>query len=804
MSWGRKILVLAPLLLFNALFSQVHKATGIVKDSLTQEPLAFVSVSIIGQQKGVLTDIDGKFLIQSEQGFSSLQLNYVGYKSKLVRCRTEAPLVISLSQSKILLHELVILAGENPAHRIIRKTIERKALNNPENLKSFKYETYNKFVYTVGEIKKQKHDTVDPGFEKFIGRSHLFMMESVTERKFKQPEHSKEIVKATKVSGFQDPSFALMATEFQSFSFYSDIIKVNNKNYVNPISKGTFNRYFFLIKDTVFEGNDTVFVISFQPKKDKNFDALKGLLYINTHGFALENVIAEPGEDHVFKGKTQIDMGIKIQQKYGRIGEVWFPVQLNADLSVRTGLDSTRNMTILGISRSYIRDIQINPDLPNSDFDHVVLDYAKDAAHKDSAFWKQYRVDTLNLKERTTYHEIDSMGKKYHLDKKINFLGYLTVGQIPYGKISIDMNQLFGYNQFEGFRAGLGVHTNDRLSDYFTVGGYYAYAFKPGLHNYGYDGALHLNKRHELDIGGAYYKDVVEMGAVRFYNNFGSLLSNENLRNYLVNRMDKIENKEVFIGFRALTYANVRLTLATFGKTVTSGYFYTPLNVNTYNFTTFKVAMRYAYAERYIKSFNRLVPVASKYPVLWAQVTKGIKGLQQGMFDYNKVDVKVQHRFFIKGIGAPSMQITTGMVDRVIPLSEMYTAQASLGTEGFGIRVFNTFQTMRMNEFYSQRYISFCFSNNFGKLLYKGKKFQPQLEWSHNILIGDMNNVDSHAGIDFKVPSKGYFETGFSVNNIYKSGFSGYGLGLFYRYGPYSFSDELKNFALILTYSLEL
>jgi hypothetical protein len=43
--------------------------------------------------------------------------------------------------------------------------------------------------------------------------------------------------------------------------------------------------------------------------------------------------------------------------------------------------------------------------------------------------------------------------------------------------------------------------------------------------------------------------------------------------------------------------------------------------------------------------------------------------------------------------------------------------------------------------------------------------------------------------------NKGYFESGIQINNILKLSFQGYGIGIYYRYGPYSLPKLIDNWA---------
>ena len=51
-----------------------------------------------------------------------------------------------MQSSTFNLTEAVVVAGENPAHRIIKKVVKNRDQNNPEKMQSFQCITYNKVV----------------------------------------------------------------------------------------------------------------------------------------------------------------------------------------------------------------------------------------------------------------------------------------------------------------------------------------------------------------------------------------------------------------------------------------------------------------------------------------------------------------------------------------------------------------------------------------------------------------------------------------------------------------------------------
>ncbi|HWY34329.1 MAG TPA: hypothetical protein VNX68_06760, partial [Nitrosopumilaceae archaeon] len=91
-----------------------------------------------------------------------------------------------------------------------------------------------------------------------------------------------------------------------------------------------------------------------------------------------------------------------------------------------------------------------------------------------------------------------------------------------------------------------------------------------------------------------------------------------------------------------------------------------------------------------------------------------------------------------------------------------------------------------------------------GRFLKPRKKFNPELEFGHNMGIGTLDHKNSNYNIGIRTLEKGYFESGFRILNLIKSGFSGFGIGAFYRYGPYQQNSPIDNLAVKLCLSLSL
>lgn len=83
--------------------------SGLVSDGKTGEPLIGCAVRIKGTNKGVATDIDGKFQISAQEG-DVLEVSYIGYVSKSVEVGKLKIITITLQEDAEQLDEVVVTA----------------------------------------------------------------------------------------------------------------------------------------------------------------------------------------------------------------------------------------------------------------------------------------------------------------------------------------------------------------------------------------------------------------------------------------------------------------------------------------------------------------------------------------------------------------------------------------------------------------------------------------------------------------------------------------------------------------------
>lgn len=791
---------------------------GIVTDQNNQ-PLAFVNILINNKATdGLTTTIDGKFSIPNAENIQQLRFSYVGFETLYQAIdvkNNETFLVVKLKSSAVNIDAIEIIAGEHPAHRIIRQAVRMRDQNNPEKMKAYRCRTYNKMTFdfvpdkagiAAYELKNKKrkeegkklmnrfHNKQEKGLNRMNSltkKQHLFLMESVTDRQFKAPKDMHETITHNRVSGFKAPSFAALANAIQPFSFYQDHLEILDKDYLNPLSPGSTRAYYFTIEDTLYQEQDSIYVLSFKPRKGKKFDGLKGVLYIHSSTYAIQHVIAQPANP------AFIDL--KIEQQYQFVErQQWFPKALNFELILKKYPSKYIGVAISG--RTYIDSVRINPQLNKKTFKRDTWSMNEDAFAKADSIWQKLRQEPLTDKEKATYVFVDSIGSKKHFDALMKATEALASGRYPIGKVDVLLNEMLSLNQYENVRFGFGLGTNDKLSKYFNLEAYGAYGIKDKAWKYGSALNLNLLNNDRLTLRAAYSKDLEEPATM--FNSFKQLLSTR----LYADRMSMVEQKRLSLSSHPFPFFD---TAFGFGQnTWRPGFDYAliadDILLREFDYTSFQVNFRYAYGEQTMNVFGSRVAQKTPFPVLSFGYEKGFDNLLEGAYAFNRFSVAVDHSFLLRRFGNSTYRIEAAWVEGdFLPYDRLLTSNTFSNDSWLEV-ISNTFQTMRPYEFLSDRFVHFFFRHDFKSLLLRTKQFQPRIALIHNMGIGQLKRSDVHEGIDVKTMEKGFLESGIRVGDIiripyFNVAYIGLGAGVYHRYGPYAFAGFWDNTVVNLT-----
>lgn len=771
--------------------AQIFSVNGTVMDSVTKQKLAFVNIIVNDDGTfGTTTDIDGNFSITSKKAIETLTFSYVGYKKKQISADNfgQKSNKIFLSPVSYKLDEVVFYAGENPAHRIIDSVVKNRRHNNPEMLDYYSYTIYDRMVFTVDTT--EVTDSMFMDFGKLWRENDLMVMETVSEIFHKKPNKNKREIKANIVSGLKNPMYFYVLDGMQSTHFYDEFITVYEKNYVNPITPGSKSRYFFGLESVMptAEG-DSLYVISFKPRRNATFDALKGLMTITSDGWAIVNVKAEAAD----KSNT---LDVKIQQLYAKVNDsVWFPVQLNTDIiflrmlaydgamEIGLGTPDNTNTSLNGIGKSYISNINITQPIDNKKFGSTDIDLAEDSGMKDETYWKYYRNDSLNQRIINTYKLVDTIMEDagIDLDNLMNATtSILKDGSIPWGKFNIGLSDLMNYNIGNKFYLGLGLSTNERLSKYLRFGGYFGFWFGPKHANYGGDFELKFNRKQDFGLRLSFDHKYNAFGEYGFMNNPGNPLNESNYKYFYVKwtTLNTTAAAELSSRFAKVCKGFVKFSLS--DKVMYD---------ETFRITTLDFKVRIAPGERYMLTNKGLTTVTPGKPVMWLSYQKGLKGVIDCPYDFDKIQVQLTYSWLIRYLGKSTVTLQAGYVFGDAPIFENFDIMGSY--VDFGLYATESFATMRPNEFICDQFALLFFTHNFGKF-FKTKYFNPEFIFATNIGWGNPGMKD------------GFYESGIVIDNILKISTAKIGFGTYYRYGGNSFDNVGDNFAFKLKLALSL
>lgn len=784
----KRILILFAVLISIQAFSQRQ---FFVREQGTSESIPFAKI-FPENGSPFLSDIDGMFNLPEQ--VRSVEIKVSGFKDSLIDLSTVKDQVIYLRPMIQEIQEVVATAGENPAHRIIDLVIANRKKNNPLENDPFQYDSYSKFIFDIDrEFLKTISDTSQESsllrLKQFFEQQHLFILESSSTRSFLPPSRDKEVIKAYKVSGFTDPMFSTFANELQSFSFYENQVQLLGKNYLNPIAFGGTNRYLFILQDTTITGKDTTFTIFYRPRKGKNFDGMTGHLYINTNKYAIEKVTASPYQDST-------GTELKIIQEYLFTSEKkWFPYKLSTELTLPAGI-SVEGMKIIGKGSTYIRDVTFDKnEIEKIYFDNVSVVIDEDAADLKENEWDTLRQFSITDMEKQTYLAMDSIVKENKLDRMVVAMKVLAEGKIPMGYVNFDLYRLLNFNQYEGYRFGAGLETSKKLMKPIILGGYFGWANRDKEWKYGGYATAHIYRKIGLKLDLRFQQDLIERGSPGFQRGAFTLGGSEMYRGFYQVNMDRQRLGEIALSGHIK--GNIKLNIAGNYQRIefTKDYRFFSTNgilpsIHRTDLAEISAELTWNIREQVMMVGDQRISKGTNYPKIKVRVAKGISGIYDAAFDYYRFNADISQSFPIFAAGTFSWNLNAGQTIGDVPL---FLLQMGNGTgRPWNLSVKNSFETMIPGEFYHTKQVGLFTRMDFTKFKTKAKWNEPQFALHHAIGYGEMPNKDWHS-MDFRSMDKGFFEGGLIVNNILVSGFTGIGIGGFYRYGYYADSDWKKN-----------
>ncbi|MDO9187839.1 MAG: DUF5686 family protein [Bacteroidia bacterium] len=774
-------------------FAQTTKVSGKIVDAITREPLPFVNVLLKGTKAAGASDIEGNYTVSTSEKCDSIIISFVGYNRvvRAIKYGATQEINIGLTQGVDLV-TVEVRPGENPAHRILRKIIANKDKNDSEELNAYEYEAYNKIEFDLNnipdEFKNKKllqpfsfiFDNIDSSNVREKPYLPVFMTESLSEYYYrKSPKTHNEIIKASKVAGLENASVSqFMGDMYQKVNIYDNTIIVFSKTFISPISDNALFFYKFYLIDSMEIDGHKCYQLQFKPKRKQEL-TFTGNLWAADSSFAIKQIEMSIATD----ANINFINSTAVVQTYTNVDNAWMMQKERLIIDFNPFPIDQKVKSLMGVygrkTASY-NNFKINK--PEEDKFYSLTDNLKvadDAFNKTDDFWNQKRHDSLSKNEKEIYHMVDTLQSLPIYRTWVDIIqlfvtGYKTKGNFEYGPYY----NIYSFNEIEGQRFRFGGRTSDKFSKWYELSGYVAFGTRDERLKYSLGMRCFLEKKPRTLVG-MYYKNDNEIlgqsqNGFTTDNILASLFRITPLRNLTsVKQVNAYIEREWFTGFSSkLSFFNRQMSpLADFHyeyqKTPTKTAFKESITTSEVRLLT-----RFAFDEKYLSGTFTRASLGTRYPVIQAQYTLGIKNLFFSDYDYQKLTVNLDDRIRINPIGYFDYVLEYGKTWGKLPYPLM-TIHGGNETYIYDIYAYNS---MNYYEFVSDEYASLTISHHFDGFFLNKIPLMRRLKWREVVggkaLIGRANQQSNDLLIFpafLTTLNKGpYIETSAGIENIFK------------------------------------
>ncbi len=746
------LLLLIPLLLvccIQVMGQDVITVSGIVRDSLSKEPLPSVSVYFDGSTIGAVTDMNGKFTLQNSQGYHCLcvsALTYVPRKYNLRNGRKNENLICSLSPIEYALGEVVVKAGKqkyhrknNPAVELIQNVIDHKNDNRIESHDQYRAEIYEKLTLSLQDF--------HPDYDKKFYRKFRFLKDYTDTSVFdhkpiltlsvrenlsdyyyrRKPKSEKTIVKGKRMQGVDDTMdnegtiTANLDEIFKPVNVFDNDIPILLNRFVSPLSSAMAVGYYrYYIEDTVHIDGEPCTSLSFIPVNCESY-GFTGHLYITQDGhYAVKKIsMTTPSKINL----NWVD-GFRVDEEYKRM----------PDGSWALGTENTyvNFCVVKGTQELYAHKLrhynQYNYEVQNADSVFGLpgsVRMLSMAALRTDAFWVKNRHEPLQSKESA----IDAILARCREVPAFNVLlktaEILISGYIPTTaetKSKFDFGPMYSsitHNSIEGFRLRAGGMTTANLNPYWFATGYAAYGLTDKKWKYSLRLTHSFNKKmyHE---GESLLNNLSFIQEQDLYTPGQDWVATNKDNMFLALKVGAPITKMQYIQKSLLQYEkewetgltwrswvdrqNYRSagTLQYIQQDATSGRSVLP----DFNVAEIGMQFRFAPGERPYNSRRgkgSMVNLSKDAPIFKLSHQLGVQGLLGGDYAYNHTEFSVQKRIWLSSFGRLDAQLKMGKEwnKAPFPLLIIPNANQSLTIQP------ESFHLMNAMEFVADQYVSF-------------------------------------------------------------------------------------------------
>ena len=818
---GKKILfcLVGLLCLFSLEGQNEIRIKGLVTDSVSGEPLPYVSIIVKGTTTGAATDLDGRFslTVPSSASGKMLEVSYLGYSTKQVSLKSGQSLSIQLAPTGIALNEVVVKPGreryrrrDNPAVAFVKNVIERRDANDPRNHDYYSYDRYQKMVFAMNDYKPKKREDGKTGkfdfLEEFIDTldvgttilpiSEKEHFETVYYRR--DPHSEKRLVKGNKSAGVdevfsRDGIQQFLNEAFREVDIFRNNIPLFLQRFVSPLSSlgPTFYKYYLM--DTLEIDGQKCMDLGFVPFNSESF-GFTGHLYVTLDStyFVRRVLLNVPKDINLnFVSHMTIDQTFRREPDGTRL-ITKDDIRVNFKLSEKSkGMFAQR--LIVYSNHSF------EPDTAQlAIFEQPAPSITlKEAYTQTDKFWEENRPQEGRRRNPNTVDKLMAKLRSipvFYITEKI--VTILVSGYVPATKDEANnkfefgpMNTTISGNAIEGARFRVGGTTTPQFHKRLTLDGFAAYGVRDkkmkydALVEYSFIDRKQYRKEYPMhSIRFEYMYDINKLGQQYMYtskDNF--LLAIRRKRDTRATYLRKAELTYTREHYNGISYSAVlrnkreyATPYAVFDRINADG---SLTSLDHYDMTELELNFRYGYNEKFYQTRNNRIPITFDAWVFNLSHVMGWKGFLGSSYNYQRTDIGLQKRLWFSAFGYTDIILKAGKVWTKVPYPLLILPNANLS---YTIQP-EAYTNMNAMEFINDEYASWDVTYYMNGLLLNRIPLIKKLKWREVFCfrglwghLSDKNNPAKSTGL-FAFPEGSmtlgkapYMEASVGIENIFK------------------------------------
>lgn len=792
--------------LFSFLAFGQTKVEGIVVDE-NDEPVAFANVVFKDSNEGTITNDNGRFYYESDKNYSTLIISFIGYENQEINLLSKVnyDLKIKLKEATEKLNEVVVISGKqskknNPAVEILKKIWAKKRINGLRKFNQYQYDKYEKVEFDLNTIdsavmKRKIFKGLEFVFQdldtsRITGKTYLpiFLNETFSEvHGDNLLGEEKEKIIGNKNSGFDNNQAVIgfVTDLYQEYDIYDNYLKFFDKSFTSPLSKTGVDTYNYALRDSAFIDNKWCYNIVYYPRR-KNELTFKGDFWVNDSTYAVKNINLEVTKSANINWVKEI----YIEQEFEVVNDSLFLLKRDYMLSDFSFEKKEESQGIYGKRTTVYGNYIFDEEKPRDFYKKDKNPFDPNAIVQDDSFWEKNRLEGLNKDEVGIYKLLDTLRTVPKFKSYYNLVSILGSGYVEIDQWNLDLGSIYdvyGFNQAEGNRIRLGARSYFGENDPWRVEVYGAYGFRDKKVKHGFSAKFLLNRKNRLIVSGGNRRDVEQLGVSLTATNdvLGrSIASSSVLTVGANNRLTNINLSALNLELEPMT--NLRIGVGGTFRTLSSALpndfslnFIDPTSITGISSEIrqfdFNALLIYTPGKKTIGYGVERRDINDNYSTLLLKYTRGIEGVWDSDFDYDKLQFSYAQPWQVGGFGRLLTTLEVGKTFGEVPLGLLNVIPGNQTI----FSNYGTFTNLDFYEFVSDTYASVHLQHNFNGRLFSRIPFLRRLNLREIIGLRGVWGELSEANLALNQPAtvttflqapsdRIYYEYSVGVGNIFK------------------------------------